>query len=130
MNEKQFDWLDDRFKEAADQHEPPFDEASWQKLESRLDNSKPKRRVGWWWFTDALILGLLVVIAFNLVSPGTMNPSSNSGKGEAVVAETKAKTNPSDPESASPAPETARETRGGSSARPSPAARSANSPDC
>jgi hypothetical protein len=86
MNEKQFDWLDERLREAADQHEPPFDEASWQELESKLANSKPKRRAAWWWFTDALILGLLVFIAFHLVQPGQVIPNMDNDKSEAVVA--------------------------------------------
>lgn len=66
MSEKQFDIFDDQFRNAAEQHEPAFSEAAWQKMQVKLDEGNRRRRpVAWlWWLSDALMLSLMLYIAF------------------------------------------------------------------
>ena len=47
MGKKQFDYIEDRIREAAENSEPAFDEYAWTRMEARLDkenNKKPNNR--------------------------------------------------------------------------------------
>ncbi len=51
MNKKQFDHIENRIREAAENSEPAFDEHAWTLMEARLDkedNKKPRFLL--WWF--------------------------------------------------------------------------------
>ncbi len=48
MKEKQYDHMDDRFREAAEHTELPYDDLSWQKMESLLNKEDDKRRPFLW----------------------------------------------------------------------------------
>lgn len=51
MNKKQFEHIENRIKEAAENSEPAFDEHAWTLMEARLDkedNKKPRFLL--WWF--------------------------------------------------------------------------------
>ena len=68
MSEKQFDILDEHFKNAAEEYEPAFSEAAWKKMEAKLDGENDRKKpAGWyWWFSDALILAMILFIAISL----------------------------------------------------------------
>ena len=67
MNEKQFDDLDDRFRQAAEQFDPPYDPADLVAMEKLLDGKKDKkRRFIFWWLPDILMLALLLGIVFQI----------------------------------------------------------------
>jgi hypothetical protein len=67
MNEKQFDPLDDRFRQAADQFNPLYDPEDWMAMEKLLDGEKVKERIfPFWWVTDAFMVGLLVLFTFQV----------------------------------------------------------------
>ena len=55
MKEKQFDHIDQRIKEAADNSYPAFNEESWAKMELLLDNNR-KRRFAFWWYIIPVLL--------------------------------------------------------------------------
>lgn len=60
MNDKQFDPLEERFRQAVEQFEPPYDPEDWMAMENLLDGKKRKRRVfPFWWITDALMVGMV-----------------------------------------------------------------------
>jgi hypothetical protein len=59
MSEKQFNHIEDRIREAAENSEPAFDMNAWIKMEARLDEEdKRKRRYFIWW----LILPFLFIV--------------------------------------------------------------------
>src|SRR6187397_2453013 len=67
MSEKQFDIFDDHFKDAAEHYEPEFSEAAWQKMQAKLDQKdKNRRRIGWWWVSDAIMVSLLLYLAISI----------------------------------------------------------------
>ncbi|MES2647762.1 MAG: hypothetical protein V4717_12845 [Bacteroidota bacterium] len=70
MSEKQFDIFDDHFKNAAENYEPEFSEAAWQKMQVKLDEKEKRRRFAgwWWWASDALMVSLLLYMAISLNS--------------------------------------------------------------
>lgn len=55
MSKKQFDHIEERIREAAENSEPPFDEQAWANMELRLNSNDKKRRFLFWWFTIAII---------------------------------------------------------------------------
>ncbi len=67
MSEKQFDIFDDHFKNAAENYEPEFSEAAWQKMQLKLDQKEKRRRFAgwWWWVSDALMVSLLLYMAIS-----------------------------------------------------------------
>lgn len=77
MNEKQFDNLDDRFRQAAEQFDPPYDPADLVAMEKLLDGKKDKkRRFIFWWFPDIFMLAILLGIVFQINKESKTNPSS------------------------------------------------------
>lgn len=67
MNERQFDSLDERIRQAAQQFEPPFEEADWLAMEALLDGRKKDRTPFLiWWLTDAIMIGLLLLICIKI----------------------------------------------------------------
>lgn len=68
-SEKQYKYVEDKIKNAADVADYAFNEASWKKMEALLDKNKDKRRPFFWIFS-ALLLGVLLfggVIIYQLV---------------------------------------------------------------
>ena len=60
MGKKQFDHIENRIREAAENSEPVFDEYAWAKMEARLDKEdNKKRRFFVWW----IVLPLLFIAA-------------------------------------------------------------------
>lgn len=80
MSEKQFDAFDEPFRKAAEEYEPPYNEEAWKKMETMLDTRKRNRRpLAWWWLTDAIMVGLMMYMAFSF--PAHRNntlPGNNS----------------------------------------------------
>ncbi|MEO7310612.1 MAG: hypothetical protein ABIX01_09450 [Chitinophagaceae bacterium] len=56
MGEKWFDNIEDISREASEQYDVPFKEASWKKMEALLDKEEKKRFPIWWWLVPALLL--------------------------------------------------------------------------
>ena len=59
MGKKQFDYIENRIKEAAENSEPSFDESAWAKMEIRLneENNKKRRFFLWWFLLPILFIG-------------------------------------------------------------------------
>lgn len=92
MNDKQFDPLDERFRQAAEQFEPPYDPEDWKAMERLLDGKKKKKRpFAFWWITDVMMLGMLSLFMVQVSNDrndsitGT-NPARNTGSIEKVSA--------------------------------------------
>jgi uncharacterized protein YdaU (DUF1376 family) len=63
MNDKQFDPLENRLRQAAEQFEPTYDEADWESMEKLLDKKKNKKRpVIFWWLPDVLMVSLMLIL--------------------------------------------------------------------
>ena len=60
MSKKQFDHIENRIREAAENSELPFDENAWAKIEARLnkEDNKKRRYLLWW-----IILPLIFITA-------------------------------------------------------------------
>lgn len=58
-SEKQYKYIEDKIKGAADAADYDFNEASWKKMEALLDKKKDKRRPFFWIFS-ALVLGIMI----------------------------------------------------------------------
>ena len=60
MSKEQFDHIENRIREAAENSEPPFDELAWNNMEAKLDKEKePRRRFFMWWVLAGLMVLLL-----------------------------------------------------------------------
>lgn len=59
MNEKQFNYIENKIKEAAVGQETPFDELSWKKMEALLDKNKDSKRPFFWIFIPLLAMILV-----------------------------------------------------------------------
>jgi len=56
MSEKQFNHIDNRIREAAENSEPAFDEHAWTLMEARLDKEDAKkRRYFFWWLAVPML---------------------------------------------------------------------------
>jgi hypothetical protein len=56
MGKEQFDYIESRIKEAAENSEPAFDEFAWADMEARLnDEGNGRHRFVWWWFLLVLL---------------------------------------------------------------------------
>ncbi len=56
MDKKQFDYIENRIREAAENSEPAFDEYAWAKMEARLNKEdNRRRRYLLWWFLLPLV---------------------------------------------------------------------------
>ena len=58
-SEKQYKYIEDKIKGAADAADYDFNEASWKRMEALLDKKKDKRRPFFWIFS-ALVLGIMI----------------------------------------------------------------------
>jgi hypothetical protein len=67
MREEQFDHIENRIREAAENSHPGFEEAAWEKMEALLDADKKRRPFGWLWALAPLLL-LLVTGAGYLIA--------------------------------------------------------------
>lgn len=102
MSEKQFDIFDDAFRKAAEQDQPEYSEASWQKMEAKLDATgspgKPAGRT--WWIYDLLIISLMVFMAITLyinyqdVKPAATNTTKLPSQDSAINGKTGIKARP------------------------------------
>src|SRR4051812_35915700 len=77
MDKQQFDHIENRIRQAADEILVPFSDDAWKRMEIKLDNEFNKeRRRGfiWWWMSLALVgIAVVGVYVYN-------NNSSNSSK--------------------------------------------------
>ncbi|MES2848457.1 MAG: outer membrane beta-barrel protein [Bacteroidota bacterium] len=55
-SKKQFDHIEERIKQAAENNLPAFDEKGWQLMEAKLDNENKKRRPFLWWIVLPLLI--------------------------------------------------------------------------
>ncbi len=76
MSKKSFSDIEQIIKNAAEAHEPAFDEQSWKKMEVLLDKEKDRRRpfIFWLWWLVPLLIGAGVVSYF------TFNKSENENE--------------------------------------------------
>lgn len=67
MSKRSFKDIEQFIKNAAEAHEPAFDEEAWNKMELLLDKDKGKKRpFAFWWLLPLLIAGTVVsYFAFN-----------------------------------------------------------------
>ena len=57
MSEKQFNHIDNKIREAAENSEPAFDEHAWTLMEARLDKEDAKkRRYFFWWLALPILI--------------------------------------------------------------------------
>jgi Outer membrane protein beta-barrel domain len=60
MSKEQFDHVDNKIKEAAENSEPAFEEQAWDKMYAKLNTEKERRRSPFVWFSLVLVsLGIL-----------------------------------------------------------------------
>jgi hypothetical protein len=76
-SEKQYKYIEDKIKDAADVADYAFNEASWKKMEALLDKKKDKRRPFFWIFS-AFLLGALVVGGGIIYQTGYRNQQSEN----------------------------------------------------
>jgi hypothetical protein len=81
MSERQSNIFDDPFRKAAEQYEPEFNEAAWEKMEAKLSKARRRRPFYWLrWFTDGLMMTIMVVMAIQILklphkTPFTKTPT-------------------------------------------------------
>jgi cytoskeletal protein RodZ len=58
MSKKQFDHIENRIREAAENSEPPFDEMACSRMDALLNKEENKKRrfILWWWILPFLII--------------------------------------------------------------------------
>lgn len=61
MQEKQFDHIINRIREAAENVAPEFDDENWVRMEAMLDAEEKRRPAFWWW------MAVFVVLTFSAV---------------------------------------------------------------
>ncbi|MBC7424480.1 MAG: hypothetical protein H7334_13625 [Ferruginibacter sp.] len=65
MSKEQFDHIENRIREAAENSEQAYDELAWNNMEAKLDKEKePRRRFFMWWVFAGLSVLLLGVGAY------------------------------------------------------------------
>ena len=66
MSKKSFDEIEQAIRNAAGAHEQVFDEASWKKMETLLDNDKDRKKpvAFWLWWLLPLLIGAGAVSYF------------------------------------------------------------------
>jgi hypothetical protein len=68
MSKRQYDHIENKIREAAENNEPAFEEQAWDKMEAKLNAEKERRRSPFLWFSLALLsFGLLggIIILHN-----------------------------------------------------------------
>lgn len=67
MSDKQFDPLDHRFRQAAEQFDPPHNPEDWVAMEKLLDKKKDRKRpFFFWWITDAFMVCMLLIFIYQM----------------------------------------------------------------
>ena len=73
MSKEQFDHIENRIREAAENSEPAFDELAWNNMEAKLDKEKePRRRFFMWWVfagLSVLVLGAGAYLFYTGTAP-------------------------------------------------------------
>jgi hypothetical protein len=62
-NETHYNHIDSKIKVAADNMQFAYNEAAWQKLEKRLNDTDKKRRIGFWWWLPVLCICIGAALA-------------------------------------------------------------------
>jgi len=95
MSKKQFDHIENKIREAAENSEPVFEEQAWDKMEVKLDNERDRRRSPFLWFSLSLLMfaGLGGIIFFNNQSQkikvvASSLSATSTGKDEAPASAT------------------------------------------
>ncbi len=79
-SEKQYKYIEDKIKDAADAADYAFNEASWKKMEALLDKKEDKRRPFFWIFSTLLLSALLVGGGIIYQLGNKNEQSKNTGK--------------------------------------------------
>src|SRR5689334_6298774 len=83
MNKKQFEHIESKFREAADNFQPPLNEEAWQKMDQLLDqefNGNRRRRGGFWITSILLLLFLTGGVAMYFYYSNPVKPSTIGNK--------------------------------------------------
>jgi len=66
MSKRSFNEIEQAIKNAAEGHEPAFDEQAWEKMEAMLDKEKDRKRpfVFWLWFLVPVLVGAGLISYF------------------------------------------------------------------
>lgn len=65
MEQEQYKHIENKIRDAANHHEPAFDEAAWEKMEQLLDAEKPDRKpILWFWFLLPVLLCAIAVLLY------------------------------------------------------------------
>ncbi len=82
MDKQQFDHIDNRIRQAADEISVPLNEEAWKMMEVKLDNefNKDRRRgIIWWWFSFMLVgIAALGIYVYNSISFPSKKIAGNS----------------------------------------------------
>ncbi len=82
MSKGQYDYIENKIREAAENSEPAFEEHAWDKMEAKLNAEKEKRRSPFLWFSLALmsfgLLGGIIILHNRSIHDLTVAASSLS----------------------------------------------------
>ncbi|MEP6712244.1 MAG: outer membrane beta-barrel protein [Ferruginibacter sp.] len=81
--EEQFEYIENKIKEAAENNQPVFEEEAWAKMEALLDKEKRRRPFLWLWFlVPVLLLGGLetYLLLHNSSSQNNIYKNETAGK--------------------------------------------------
>lgn len=90
MDKRQFDYIEDHIRQAAENSEPAFDEYAWTKMEARLNKEdNRRRRYLLWWFLLPLVLitagtGYFFLKNTSAETKNVQHTSINSSKDKSV----------------------------------------------
>lgn len=101
-NKKQFEYIENRIKQAAENSQQSFDEQPWDKMEALLDKEEKKHRpFFWWWFVLPLFVAgtwstykilkpsaSLETTNVNTVKPNTGNQEKNDASNQQKIIST------------------------------------------
>ncbi len=88
MSKKQFDHIEERIREAAENSGPAFDMHAWELMEVKLDKEKKgKKRFFIWWFSGLLLAGLLAGPGYYLLSKKAVGVGKEENKIQATTPE-------------------------------------------
>lgn len=80
MSKKSYKDIEDIIKAAVGAHEPPFEEASWKKMETLLDKDKDRRKPFFWIFRFALLAVFIfsAILLYQLIIKQAPGNNANS----------------------------------------------------